>query len=206
MDRGWYGCDKIALYLLIYLFIYLIHWTRSSLRRWQGLRSRALASSMRRSWPTLRGLLRKQTNWTQSLDSFNAGRFAELAWAAKPRLGEFNAQELANTAWAFAHAIAVCTVVHSVGVGGCGAWTASARKNRPTRRGRLQLQSRGMCHCSNRWRRWLRRLDSFNGGRFAEWRGLRSRAATSSTRRSWPTPRGRLHMQQRDAPLFTALE
>ena len=95
MDRGWYGCDKIA----FYLFIYFVHWTRSSLRRWQGLRSRALASSMRRSWPTLRGLLRKQTNWTQSLDSFNAGRFAELAWAAKPRLGEFNAQDKNKRTW-----------------------------------------------------------------------------------------------------------
>ena len=102
MDRGWYGCDKDAFYLFIHLFIFMFiyeNWTRSSLRRWQGLRSRALASSMRRSWPTLRGLLRKQTNWTQSLDSFNAGRFAELAWAAKPRLGEFNAQDKNKRTW-----------------------------------------------------------------------------------------------------------
>ena len=37
-------------------------------------------------------------------DLRNEALFAALARVAEPRLGEFNAQELANTAWAFATA------------------------------------------------------------------------------------------------------
>ena len=35
-------------------------------------------------------------------DRMDEAPFAALAWAAKPRLSEFNAQGFANVAWAFA--------------------------------------------------------------------------------------------------------
>ena len=45
------------------------------------------------------------------------GLFAALARAAQLRLGEFNAQDLANTAWAFATAVQLDEVLVGEGIG-----------------------------------------------------------------------------------------
>ena len=50
-------------------------------------------------WRVVCAGLPRERKWLRRLDSFNGGRFAELARAAKPRLGEFNAQDKNKRTW-----------------------------------------------------------------------------------------------------------